>query len=73
MARAYHIDVASHASDADRKWLDNLLSHFDVPGVEGGRQGVARRLRRPGSYRGAIIRRLTGVLGVSAAGAVSLA
>ncbi|MGI9078228.1 MAG: hypothetical protein ACR2G6_13010 [Gemmatimonadaceae bacterium] len=26
------------------KWLDNLLSHYPIAGVNGGRQGRARRL-----------------------------
>ncbi|HEY4217795.1 MAG TPA: hypothetical protein VGM67_11705 [Gemmatimonadaceae bacterium] len=73
MARGYHVDVAAHAADADRKWIDNLLSHFDVPGVDGGRQGVARRLTLLGIYRVAMIRRLTRELGLSTSVAVSLA
>jgi hypothetical protein len=44
MARTYHGDIAAVAADCDRKWVDNLLSHFTVVGVESGRQGVARRL-----------------------------
>lgn len=44
MARSYHVDIASFAADADRKWIDNLLSHFGVPGVESAKQGIARRL-----------------------------
>jgi hypothetical protein len=42
--RSYHIDIAAFAADCDIKWIDNLLSHFDVPGVQSARQGVARRL-----------------------------
>ena len=34
MARFYHVDIARFAADADEKWVDNLLSHYDVPGVE---------------------------------------
>jgi hypothetical protein len=44
MARSYHIDIAAFAADCDLKWIDNLLSHFDVAGVESARQGIARRL-----------------------------
>jgi hypothetical protein len=44
MSRNYHVDIAAFAADTDRKWVDNLLSHFDVPGVESQKQGVARRL-----------------------------
>src|SRR6185437_1351802 len=72
MARGYHIDIAAYAADADHKWIDNLLSHFELPGVEGGRQGVARRLSLLGICRVAMVRRLTRELGVGTAVAVSL-
>jgi len=44
MGRSYQLDFAAFVADVDRKWIDNLLSHFDVPGVESARQGIARRL-----------------------------
>jgi hypothetical protein len=44
MARYYHVDIAAFAAEADRKWVDNLLSHFVIAGVESARQGVSRRL-----------------------------
>jgi len=44
IARTYHVEIAAVVAQADTKWVDNLLSHFDVPGVAGARQGVARRL-----------------------------
>jgi len=44
MARAYHVDIAAVAAQADPKWVDNLLSHFTVAGVESAKQGVARRM-----------------------------
>ncbi len=44
MARAYTLTAAALALDAPSKWLDNILSHYSVPGVEQKRQGVARRL-----------------------------
>lgn len=59
MARYYHIDIARHASDADAKWADNLLSKFDIPGVDRARQGVSRRVSVHGIYHVALIRRLT--------------
>ncbi|MDB4877297.1 MAG: hypothetical protein JWM41_3743 [Gemmatimonadetes bacterium] len=73
MARSYHVEIAQHAADADAKWVDNLLSHFNIPGVEGGRQGVARRISLHGIYHVALIRRLTRGLTVSVDAAVSLA
>ena len=73
MARSYHVDVARHAADCDAKWLDNLLSRFAIPGVDGGTQGVARRLTLRGIYHVALVRRLTRDLGVSVPAAVVLA
>jgi hypothetical protein len=72
MARHYHVDIAQHAAGADAKWIDNVLSHFDVPGVQSGRQGVARRISLHGVYHIALIRRLTGELTLSTHLAVSL-
>lgn len=73
MARSYHIEVAQHAVGVDKKWVDNLLSHFEVPGVERARQGVARRISSRGIYHIALIHRLNRELGISVSSALSLA
>ncbi len=73
MARSYHADIARHVANADAKWIDNLLSHFNVPGVAGGRQGMARHISQHGIYHVVLIRRLASELGVSTGAAVSLA
>jgi len=73
MARVYHVEIARHAADADPKWVDNLLSHFSVPGVENARQGVARKVTLSGVYHIALIRRLNRELGLSVSSAVALA
>ncbi len=73
MARHYHVDIAVFAAESDRKWVDNLLSHFDVPGVESARQGVARRVSTHGVYHIVLVRRLSSVAGVSIERAVDLA
>jgi hypothetical protein len=73
MARFYHVEVARHAADADSKWIDNLLSHFAVPGVENARQGVARKISLRGVYHVALIRRLNREVGLPVAAAVSIA
>ena len=44
MARAYTIAAAALALGTSTKWLDNVLSHYQVPGVAQERQGVSRRL-----------------------------
>ena len=73
MARSYHVDIARHVADSDAKWLDNLLSRFEIPGVAGGRQGQARRLSSDGVVRVALIRRLVLDLGLATADAVIVA
>ena len=42
--RAYTVATAAVALEMPRKWIDNTLSHFRVPGVHQSTQGVARRL-----------------------------
>ena len=73
MAREYHVDIAQHAASADAKWLDNLLSRFDIPGVANARQGIPRRVSNLGIYHVVLIRRLTAELGMSTGNAVSVA
>jgi hypothetical protein len=73
MARSYHIDIARFAADADRKWVDNLLSAFAIPGVQSARRGVARRISTSGIQHIALVRRLSHDLGVSVDTGVSLA
>ena len=73
MARLYHVDIARHAASADHKWVDNLLSHFTIPGVDGGRQGSARRISAEGIEFIALVRLLSRELGLSVAAAVKLA
>ena len=67
MARFYHVDIARFAANADQKWVDNLLSHYDVPGVDGAKQGLARRISAVGVYHIALIRSLTRDAGISTA------
>lgn len=73
MARTYHVDIARHVAGVGPKWLDNILSHYSVPGVIGGRQGISRRINESGVEHIVLIWRLSGALGVPNAHAVSLA
>jgi hypothetical protein len=73
MTRSYHVEIARFAADADQKWVDNLLSRFDVPGVDSSKQGLSRRISETGVYHIALIRVLTAELAVSTARAVLLA
>lgn len=73
MPASYHIDIAGYAADADRKWVDNLLSHFEVPGVEQGRRGSARRVTQVGLYHIALVRVIARELGAPLKTSVVLA
>jgi hypothetical protein len=73
MARSYHVEIARFAAHAEQKWVDNLLSRFDVPGVDSSKQGLSRRISDVGIYHVALIRSLTAELEVSTARAVTLA
>jgi hypothetical protein len=73
MAKLYHVDIARHAAKADHKWVDNLLSHFDVPGVQSSHQGSPRRISVDGIQHIALIRLLSIELNLSVAASVSLA
>lgn len=42
--RAYTITAAAFALKVPPKWLDNVITHHEVPGVFRKRQGVSRRL-----------------------------
>jgi hypothetical protein len=44
MARAYTVATAALTLATTEKWLDNILSHHDVAGIQKQRQGVSRRL-----------------------------
>ena len=44
MRRAYDVRTVAVATTTSAKWIDNVLSHYSLPGVLGGRQGVARQV-----------------------------
>jgi hypothetical protein len=73
MARFYHVEIVRHAADTDIKWIDNLLSRFEVPGVQRWRQGVARKISLDGVYHIALVRRLNRELHLPVSAAVTLA
>lgn len=70
--RIYHVDIARHAADSDRKWIDNLLSHFEIPGVERTQRGSARRISAVGIYQIALARKLVFELNTTVKAAVEL-
>ena len=58
MPRAYTVATAALALEMPCKWVDNILSHHTVPGIEQQRQGVARKL----SIDGLLVLALTAFL-----------
>lgn len=62
--RAYTVAATAVALAMPRKWVDNTLSHFDVPGVRQSRQGVSRKLSPRAVLILAIGLRLVRALGV---------
>jgi hypothetical protein len=73
MARSYHIDIAQYAADVDRKWVDNLLSQFDIAGVDRRERGVSRRISTAAIYHIVLARQLTQGLRIGVPAAVALA
>ena len=73
MSRSYHIDVVEHAADAERRWVDNLLARFELPGVESVGQGATRQISNVGVYHVALVSRLVRAMGIALEPASSLA
>lgn len=69
----YNTATAATALGVPPKWLDNLLSHNDVDGVSGGRQGVARRLSTDAIRTIALARELVAAIGITTPVALRLA
>ena len=71
--RSYHVDIAEYVTVAERKWIDNILSHFDIPGVVSSRRGSPRRITPTGIYHIALARQITRELNTTLSAAVALA
>jgi hypothetical protein len=73
LPRAYHIDLAQYVAAADARWVDNLISRFSLPGIDGSGRGESRRITEVGIQHIALIRSLTVDLGLALTVAVPLA
>lgn len=73
MARSYSARITALITDVQPKWLDNLLSRHELPGVVRGRQGLARRISDDGILAVELCRILNLELGVSLAQAAEIA
>lgn len=73
MPRAYTVATAALALDVPSKWVDNILSHYTVPGVAQQRQGVARKLSVDGLLVLALATSLIQELGAPVLKAIGIA
>ena len=58
---------------ADDRWIDNLLSRFDLPGVDSAGKGTTRRISADGIYHVAMVSKLVESAGLSIEAACRLA
>lgn len=73
MPRAYTIATAAVALRTSIKWLDNVLSHYDVSGVMQKHQGVSRRFTVEGLVVLALAALLIQELGLTTPRAIAVA
>lgn len=73
MPRLYSSRLVALTTGLSEKWLDNLLSHFEVCGVTRGRQGVGREITDDGLLAIEVTRILVAEVGASLETAVELA
>jgi hypothetical protein len=73
MPRAYTVATAALALDVPAKWVDNILSHHTVSGVDQQRQGVTRKLSIDGLLVLALTTFLIQELGAPAPKAIGIA
>jgi len=69
----YNTATAATAIGVSNKWLDNLLSHNRIAGVQSESQGVSRRLSLAAITQIALTRDLVDLLNVPVSTAVRLA
>ena len=73
MPRSYDIRAAAFACGANTKWVENLLSRYELPGVARARQGIQRRISDDGLLAIELVRVLNHEVGVSVARAAEIA
>lgn len=71
--RLYDVAVASLALRVDRRWLGNLLSQHDVPGVSRSVQGAARQIPLRSLLIISLVRDLQRQLGLGVARGLAVA
>jgi len=69
----YNTATSAAAIGVTTKWLDNLLSHYDIPGVQSESQGVSRRLSLAAVTQIALARDLVDMMSLPVPRAISVA
>ena len=69
---AYTVAATAVTLGIPGKWVDNVLSHHQVPGVSQARQGVSRRLSPQAVLTLDVALRISSTLGVSTSRALDL-
>lgn len=62
MARGYTVATVALALGTPVKWVDNILSHYSIPGVAQSRQGIARRISFNAAFQLAVLNKLSEAL-----------
>jgi len=73
MPRVYTVATAALVLGVSVKWLDNVLSHFSVPGIVQERQGVSRRITIDGLLQLSLLHSLVYELGTTLVAATQIA
>ena len=73
MARAYTVGTIALTLGVPVKWVDNLLSHHQVAGVDQERQGVSRKVAPEGLLQLALTARLIDELHIPVGSALTIA
>ena len=70
---SYDIGTAAFAVGATRKWVDNITSHFSLPGVDSTGRGVQRDFSFDAVILLAVVRSLVDHFAMPAARAIEIA
>jgi hypothetical protein len=73
VARSYSVRIAAVALGVPAKWLDNVLSQHDIPGVVSSRQGIERSISDLGIRVLEIVRICAHELGIPVSRSVEIA
>jgi hypothetical protein len=73
LIRTYNSRTVAVALKVPEKWLDNVMSHHEIPGVSRGTRGRERRVDHDGLLALEVVRMLNSDLSIPIASAVIIA